>query len=172
MSERHQEMSVDFRRFSSIARSLKRKSSTAASHFSAFFEFSHSLQEFCTKIMPLILQGFLGAKFRCKNIPSLTGPYRRQKLVTDEAKPWGGLDIQCDIFDFVSELTSRMFLGGEPGHRGAAPSPHVHKNRSTLHDRRRNRSLWPCKVLGRDRTKLFHVKQFCPIETRNRTNHR
>ena len=31
-----------FRRFSSIARSLTRKSSIAASHFSTFFEFSHS----------------------------------------------------------------------------------------------------------------------------------
>ena len=39
----NREMSVDFRRFSSIARSLKRKSSIAESHFSTFFEFSHSL---------------------------------------------------------------------------------------------------------------------------------
>jgi len=38
----------DFRHFSSIARSLARKSSIAASHFSMFFEFSRSLQEICT----------------------------------------------------------------------------------------------------------------------------
>ena len=42
-------MLVDFRRFSSIARSLKRKSSIAASHFSTFFEFSHGLQEKCAR---------------------------------------------------------------------------------------------------------------------------
>jgi len=36
-------MAGDFRRFSSIARSLTRKSSIAASHFSTFFEFSHGL---------------------------------------------------------------------------------------------------------------------------------
>jgi hypothetical protein len=36
-------MAGDFRRFSSIARSLTRKSSIAASHFSTFCEFSHGL---------------------------------------------------------------------------------------------------------------------------------
>jgi hypothetical protein len=38
-----QEIAGDFRHFSSIARSLARKSSIAARHFSIFFEFSHSL---------------------------------------------------------------------------------------------------------------------------------
>jgi hypothetical protein len=52
MSERHREMPVDFRRFSSIARSLKRKNSTTARHFSIFFEFSHSLQEIRTAPIP------------------------------------------------------------------------------------------------------------------------
>jgi hypothetical protein len=28
----------------------------------------------------------------------------------------------------------------------------------------------PCKVFGPNRTKMFHVKRFCPIEPRNRTN--
>ena len=38
-------MSVDFRRFSSVACSLKRKKFDCAEHFSTFFEISHGLQD-------------------------------------------------------------------------------------------------------------------------------
>jgi hypothetical protein len=42
------EMAGDFRHFSSIARSLTRKSTIAVSHFSTFFKFSHGALDFCT----------------------------------------------------------------------------------------------------------------------------
>jgi hypothetical protein len=58
------EMAGEFRRFSSIARSLTRKSSVAVSHFSTFFEFSHSPQNFCTKIRALNQTGISRAKMR------------------------------------------------------------------------------------------------------------
>jgi hypothetical protein len=46
-------------------------------------DFSHGLQEFRSKIWPLILQGFLSAYVRCENIPPFTA---RVFLVTDETK--------------------------------------------------------------------------------------
>jgi len=47
--------------------------------------FSHGLQQFRTKIKPLILNGFLGAWFWHKNILSFTTWYC-EMLVTDEDK--------------------------------------------------------------------------------------
>jgi hypothetical protein len=60
---------------------------------------------------------------------------------------------------------SRSYIGTESGNKlrdrsaAAAPFPIAQKNRSILRDQ--SGALFSsCKVLGRDRTKKFHVKHF------------
>src|SRR5208283_497408 len=48
-------------------------------------------------------------------------------------------------------------------------SSNAPKDRSNLQDRSGAAVLRPCKVLGPNRTKTFHVKHFCPIGQPNRT---
>ena len=72
--------------------------------------------EFCTKITPLILQGFLGAQFRCENIPSFSAGVLP---VTDETKAAAARASRL-VASIRANLTPEMPSGDGPYHRGAA----------------------------------------------------
>jgi hypothetical protein len=50
-----------------------------------------------------------------------------------------------------------------PSARRRGPFQIAPENRSILPVQRRGRCLGPCKVLGPERTKVFHVKHFCKV---------
>ena len=64
-----------------------------------------------------------------------------------------------------SNLTLAMPFSTEPSQRSGriALIKIAPKIRAILQDRRRNRCPEPCKVLGPDRTKMFHVKHSCKV---------
>jgi hypothetical protein len=85
-------MLVNFRRFSSVARSVKRKSSIAASHFSTFFEFSH---------------GILHSDFDAENLALLREKHQKRQPVPD----WG--DSDRDAGKLVPAMNRTSWLSTE-----------------------------------------------------------
>jgi hypothetical protein len=97
-----------------------------------------------------------GSDFEPESI-HITAKHHRQKANHDAGVPP----------PLSSNLTSVAAPATAAGHReGRRRPPGVAaKHCSILQKCRRNRRLWPCKVLGSNRTKVFHVKHFGTIDT-------
>ena len=55
------------------------------------------------------------------------------------------------------------FCGGAEGSDPLAADRQNDRFSAQSHSFKGERNMWACKILGPNRTKVFHVKRFCPI---------